>query len=116
MKQYDSYLILGCHFPRRAIEIIENSSSLKFFNKKIRDLYNCEILDVMVPINDTQTIRQYYLRIIIEQSDESIIKLENIGTIDKIKFNDVLDIFELDKMEPYLIAIHFIRELPNYLQ
>lgn len=115
MKQFDSNLILGCHFPRRGIEIIEGSSSLRFFNKKIRDLYNCEILDVMVPVNDTETIRQYYLRIIIEQSDGSILKMESINDVDKSKFKEVLEIFELESMDPYLIAVSFIRELPNYL-
>ena len=116
MKQYDSYLIFGCHFPRKAIEIIESNSSIRFFNKKIKELYNCEIIEAIVPINEKYNIKNYFLKIIVEQSDDSILKVEKIKDIDSSKFLELLDVFELDRIEPYLISVPFIRDLPNYIQ
>jgi len=115
MKQYDSYLIYGCHFPSLGVEIILANSSLKFFNNKIKDLYNCEIIQLNIPINDEKCIKQYFLKINVEQSEQGIIKLENIKDIDITKFKEVMEMFEIDAIEPYMIAVPICRDLPNYI-
>jgi len=114
MKQYDSYLILGCHFPKSGIELIISNSSLKYFNNKIKNLYGCEIIEVNVPISDVNMIKQYYVKICMEQSDESILKLESLVNKDYVKFKELLGIFEIESREPYLIAVPIVRELPSY--
>lgn len=114
MKQYDSYMIFGCHFPKSAISLITANSSLKYFNEKIRQTYGCEIVELFVPINEKDSIKQYFVRIIVEQSDPSIIKYNLIKDIDLTKYKDLLGIFELDNKEPYIIAVPIVRELPNY--
>ncbi len=45
MKQYDSYLILGCHFPKSGIELIISNSSLKYFNNKIKNIFIKELFN-----------------------------------------------------------------------
>ncbi len=114
MKQYDSYLILGCHFPISGIELINGNSSLKYFNNKIKNLYECEIIEVNVPISDVNMIKQYYVKICLEQSEDSILKLESLVNKDYDKFKELLGIFEIDNRDPYLIAVPIVRELPNY--
>ena len=114
MKQYDSYLIFGCHFPRNGVNLILLKSSLEDFNRKIRLLYNCEIIEMNIPISDDNIIKQYYLRICIEQSDNSIIKIDKLSEVDIKKFGRVLNIFEMD-IEPYLIGIPIVRELPDVI-
>lgn len=114
MKQYDSYLILGCHFPRSGIELILGNSSLNFFNNKIRNLYNCEIIEVNVPISDVNMMKQYYVKICMEQSEQAIMNINNLAHLNYDKFNELLGIFEIERRDPYLIAIPIVRELPNY--
>jgi hypothetical protein len=38
-------------------------------------------------------------------------KLENIVDIDKKGYNELVNMFELDKIEPYLISVPIVREL-----
>ena len=111
MKQIDSYLIYGCHFPKKCINLITEHSSLKYFNNKLIQQYNCEILELHIPQYDNEKINRYFLRILVEQSDDAIIKLENLGKIGKSGFEDVLRLFEMDVMEPYLISVPIVREL-----
>lgn len=111
MKQYDSYLIYGCHFPEKNIKFITEHSSLKYFNTKIINQYNCEILVCDIPQHDDEQITRYFLRILLEQSDDSIVKLENLEKINKKGFKDILELFEIEIMEPYLISIPIVREL-----
>lgn len=112
MKQYDSHLILGCHFPKQAIDIIKMHSSIHFFNTKIRALYNCEIIEVLVPITENVILTQYYLKICLDQSENSILRLNQLDG-DTTPFKEVLKTFELDEREPYLIAIPIVRLLNN---
>lgn len=115
MKQYDSYLIYGCHFPKKAVEIITTNSSLRYFNNKIRLSYNCEIVEANVPISDTKTMKQYFLKICLDQSEQSILKLDQIKDLDISKFKELLELFEIDDIEPYFIGVPILRELPNYI-
>lgn len=114
MKQYDSYLILGCHFPKSGIDLITGNSSLKYFNNKIKNLYGCEIIEANVPVSEKNIIKQYYVKISTEQSDESILKLESLKNKEYDKFKELLGIFEIESREPYLIAVPIVRELPSY--
>jgi len=113
MKQYDSYIILGCHFPVGCIKLIMENSTLKYFNSKIKISHNCEILEVETPLTDDKTYKTYYLKINIEQSEQSIIKLDKLD-YDKNKYRALLEIFDMEYMGPYLISIPVVRDLPNY--
>jgi len=114
MKQYDSYIIFGCHFPKSGIDLITGNSSLKYFNNKIRNLYGCEIIELNVPVSEENIIKQYFIKIIIEQSEQGILKLDGIVNFNNEKFKELLGIFEIESREPYLIAVPIVRELPNY--
>jgi len=114
MKQYDSYLIFGCHFSKKSVELITANSTLKYFNNKIKNVYNCEIIEATIPVTDNQSFKQYYLKIMIEQSDPSILKVDKLKEIDIEKYKQILDIFEMEFIDPYLISVPIIRELPNY--
>jgi len=114
MKQYDSYLIYGIHFPKKGVDLVNANSSLKFFNSKIRTTYNCEIFEATVPIKDDVSIKQYFLKLCIEQSDQTLLKIDKIKDVNLDKYKDLLEIFEMDYIEPYLIAIPIIRDLPSY--
>jgi len=111
MKQFDSYLIYGCHFPSRCINMITEHSNLKFFNTKISSQYNCDIVKLNVPHADDIINQKYFLRILVEQSDEGLMKLENVVDIDKKGYHELVNMFELDKIEPYLISVPIVREL-----
>lgn len=111
MKQYDSYLIYGCHFPTRCVNLITEHSSLKFFNQRLMNQFNCCIIELEVPHIENTHLRRYFLKIDIEQSDESIMQLDKLAHIDKEGFYSVLDMFDLDKMEPYLIGVPIVRIL-----
>jgi len=112
MKQYDSYMISGCHFPNNIFEIITKNTSFSFFNSKISAQYNCKIHEFEVPISESRTQKKYFLAIILEQSDDSIIKLSSIGeSCDKIGFYKMLEIFDIQKIEPYLISVPIVRNL-----
>ncbi len=114
MKQYDSYLIYGCHFPKTVVDIITVNSSLKYFNTKIHSTYGCEIIEVDVPVNDKIILKQYLLKIIFEQSEQSILKIEDIKNVDLNKYREILELFEIGYIDPYFISIPIVRELPSY--
>ena len=114
MKQYDSYMIYGCHFPNNLFEIITKNTSLSFFNSKISSLYQCKIHEFEVPISESRTQTKYFLAIILEQSDNSILKLCSINSVDKTGFYKMLETFDIHKINPYLISVPIIRNLlPN---
>jgi hypothetical protein len=112
MKQYDSYIIYGCHFPNSIFEIITKNTSLTFFNSKIGPQFHCKIHEFEVPISESSTQTKYFLAIILEQSDNSILQLSNIGdSCDKTGFYKMLETFDINKIEPYLISVPIIRNL-----
>ena len=111
MKQFDSYLIYGCHSPSKSIKLITEHSSLKYFNNKLIQQYNCEILELSIPHINNEQYNRYFLRIIVEQSDDAIIKLDNLVKISKKGYEEVLRMFEIDEIEPYLISVPIVREL-----
>ena len=111
MKQYDSYMIYGCHFPNNIFEIITKNTSLSFFNSKISAQYNCKIHEFEVPISESTTQKKYFLAIILEQSDHSILKLSSIGEQNYPGFYKMLEIFDIHKIEPYLISVPIVRNL-----
>jgi len=111
MKQYDSYLIYGCHFPSRCVQMITQHSSLKYFNNKISTQHNCQILELSIPHVDDIINKRYFLRILVEQSDDSIMKMEKLKDIDIKGYVSLLEMFELDRLEPYLISVPILREL-----
>jgi hypothetical protein len=115
MKQYDSYIIYGCHFPNNIIEIITKNTSISFFNSKISSQFRCKIHELEVPISEFRTQIKYFLEIILDQSDHSILQLSNIGnSCDKIGFYKMLETFAMNKIEPYLISVPIVRNLePN---
>lgn len=111
MKQYDSYIIYGCHFPNSIFEIITKTTSLSFFNSKIIPQFHCKIYEFEVPISEFKTQKKYFLAIILEQSDNSILKLSNIGEKDYPGFYKMLETFDINKIEPYLISVPIVRNL-----
>ena len=97
----DSYLIYGCHFGQHLVEIVNRTSNLQFFNRKIEELYNVSILELG---------GQYYLQLCLEQSDPQMMDVEKIKDVDVEKFYKVLEMFEMEKKPPYLISVAFQRE------
>ena len=110
MKQYDSYLIYGCHFPEKIIKLIESHSSLSYFNEKIKNQYNCKIIAFDVPIIEDIIKKKYYLSVIVEQSEESIIRNNDIKDGG---FSEVLKLFDMDEIKPYFISVPIVRNLPD---
>ncbi len=112
MKQYDSYILYGCHFPNSIFEIITKNTSLSFFNTKIASQFRCKIHEFEVPISESSIQKKYFLAIILEQSDHSILQLSNIGeSCDKTGFYKMLETFDIIKIEPYLISVPIVRNL-----
>ena len=111
MKQYDSYILYGCHFPEVIFKMITKNTSINFFNSKISKQFNCKIYDFDVPISETYEQKKYFLAIILEQSDQSIILLNNFNNIDKTGFYKMLETFEIEYKEPYLISVPIVRNL-----
>lgn len=119
MKQYDSYIIYGIHLSNKTVELIKNAKindpndNLINFNNKIKQQFNCEILELTVPVTHLIEIKQYFLQICIDQSDLSIIKMENIKNITIDKFSKLLEILNIEITVPYLISVPIVRLLPN---
>ena len=67
---------------------------------KIKNVYNCEIIEATIPITDNQLFKQYYLKIIIEQSDPSILKVDKLKEIDIEKYKQVDDINVVINKQP----------------
>lgn len=111
MKQYDSYIIYGCHFPEPMYKMITKNTSLTFFNSKIGTQFQCKIHELDIPISQIHDQKKYFLAIILEQSDESILQLDNIKNADKTGFYKILETFDIDKKEPYLISVPIVRLL-----
>jgi hypothetical protein len=111
MKQYDSFIIYGCHFPELIYKMITKNTSLSFFNSKIEPQFQCKIYEFDVPITQNINQNKYFLGIIIEQSDPSIIQFDNLKNIDKTGFYKILETFDIDNREPYLISVPIIRNL-----
>ena len=111
MKQYDSYIIYGCHFPEPMYKMITKNTSLTFFNSKIGPQFQCKIHELDIPISQTHDQKKYFLAIILEQSDTSILQLDNIKNADKTGFYKMLETFDIDKKEPYLISVPIVRLL-----
>lgn len=113
MIQYDSYLIYGCHFPNKSIELITSHSSLKYFNNKIRQQYNCEILELEIPLYDNNIKKEYYLSINLNRAENSLIKFDKIEKISLKGYVELLKMFNLSELDPYLISVPFVRNLPE---
>jgi hypothetical protein len=111
MKQFDSYIIYGCHFPEPIYKMITKNTSLTFFNLKIGLQFQCKIHEFDIPISQTQDQKKYFLAIILEQSDTSILQFDNIKNVDKTGFYKMLETFDIDKKEPYLISVPIVRRL-----
>ena len=111
MKQYDSYIIYGCHFPNSIFEIITKNTSISFFNSKIGPQFQCKIHELDIPISQTHDQKKYFLAIILEQSDNSILQLSNIGESNYSGFYKMLETFDINKIEPYLISVPIVRNL-----
>jgi len=109
MKQYDSYIIYGCHFPNNIFELITKNTSISFFNSKIATQFNCKIHEFEVPISESTTQKKYFLAIILEQSDHSILQLSNIGEYNYPGFYKMLETFDMNKIEPYFISVPIVR-------
>ena len=111
MKHFDSYIIYGCHFPEQLYKIITKNTNINFFNSKISSQYFCKIYEFDIPISENTNKKKYFLGIIIDQSDMSILQFENIKNINKNGFYNMLEIFNINKIEPYLISVPIFRDL-----
>jgi hypothetical protein len=111
MKQYDSCIIYGCHFPELIYKMITKNTSLSFFNSKIEPQFKCKIYEFDIPISENIVQKKYFLGIIIEQSDASIIHFDNLKNIDITGFYKILETFDMPKREPYFISVPIIRNL-----
>lgn len=113
MKQFDSYIVYGCHFPEKSIKLITSHSSLNYFNNKIKTQYNCEILELEVPLYNKYTKNKYFLSIIIDKSNQTILKLDKLEQISLKGYTTLLKMFDLTKIDPYLISVPVVRNLPE---
>ena len=111
MKQFDSYIIYGCHFPENIYNMIMKNTSLSFFNSKISFQFNCKIYELDIPIYEKTEQKIYFLGIILEQSDASILQYDNIKNIDKTGYYKMLETFDIDNKDPYLISVPIVRNL-----
>ena len=111
MKQFDSYIIYGCHFSEHLYNIIIKNTNLNFFNSKISSQYCCKIHEFDIPISENASKKKYFLGIIIDQSDMSILELSNLHNINKAGFYNMLEVFNINKREPYLISVPIFRNL-----
>jgi|688.fasta_scaffold480392_2 hypothetical protein len=111
MKQYDSYILYGCHFPELFYKIITKNTSLSFFNSKISIQFQCKIYEFDVPISENNEQKKYFLAILLEQSDHSMINPHNLINLDITGFYKMLETFDIEKKEPYLISVPIVREL-----
>jgi len=111
MKQFDSYIIYGCHFPEYLYKIVTKNTNINFFNSKISTQYSCKIYDFDIPISENTSKKKYFLGIIIDQSDMSILQFENIQNINKAGFYNMLEVFNIHKREPYFISVPILRDL-----
>lgn len=111
MKQYDSCIIYGCHFPESIYKMITKNTSLNFFNSKIESQFKCKIYEYDIPISENINQKKYFLAIILEQSDQSILQFDNLKNIDKTGFYKILATFDIEKREPYLISVPIFRNL-----
>ena len=111
MKQYDSFIIYGCHFSELIYKMITKNTSLSFFNSKIETQFQCKIYEFDVPITQNINKNKYFLGIIIEQSDPSIIQFDNLKNLDQHGFYKLLETINIDKREPYIISVPIVREL-----
>jgi hypothetical protein len=111
MKQYDSYIFYGCHFPEVIYKMITKNTSLSFFNLKIGTQFQCKIYELDVPISENNEKKKYFLTILLEQSDQSILLFDNFNNIDKSGFYKMLETFDIEKKEPYLISVPIVRYL-----
>ena len=111
MKQYDSYILYGCHFPEFIYKMITKNTSLTFFNSKISSQFQCKIYEFDVPISENYEHKKYFLAILLEQSDHSIIHPHNLINIDITGFYKMLETFDIEKREPYLISVPIVRNL-----
>jgi hypothetical protein len=91
--------------------MITKNTSLTFFNSKIGPQFHCKIHEFDVPILQNQDQKKYFLAIILDQSDASIFQFDNIKNVDKTGFYKMLDTFDIDKKEPYLISVPIVRQL-----
>ena len=110
MKQYDSCIIYGCHFPESIYKMITKNTSLSFFNSKIEPQFKCKIYEYDVPISENISQNKYFLAIVLEQSDQSILQFDNLKNLDKNGFYKILETINIDKIEPYIISIPIVRE------
>jgi hypothetical protein len=111
MKQFDSYIIYGCHFSEIYYKMIIQNMNLNIFNSKICSQYKCKIYEFNVPILENKEQKKYFLGINFEQSDTSILNLDNLENIDKNGYYKILELFNIEKKDPYLISIPIIRYL-----
>ena len=111
MKQYDSCIIYGCHFPELIYKMIIKNTSLSFFNSKIEAQFKCKIYEYDVPILENISQKKYFLAIIQEQSDQSILQFDNLKNIDKNGFYKILTTFDIENREPYLISVPIVRDI-----
>jgi len=111
MKQYDSCIIYGCHFPESIYKMITKNTSLSFFNSKIETQFKCKIYEYDVPISENISKKKYFLAIVLEQSDQSILQFDYLKNLDKNGFYKILETFDIDKREPYIISVPILREL-----
>jgi hypothetical protein len=91
--------------------MITKNTSLTFFNSKIGSQFQCKIYEFDIPISEKNDQKKYFLAIIIEQSDTSILQYDNIKNVDKTGFYKILETFDIDKIEPYLISVPIVRYL-----
>jgi hypothetical protein len=66
-----------------------------------------------VPISENQTQIKYFLAIILEQSDHSILQLSNIGEYNYSGFYKMLETFDMNKIDPYFISVPIVRNLTS---
>lgn len=111
MKQYDSCIIYGCHFPESIYKMITKNTSLTFFNSKIEPQFKCKIYEYDVPISENISQKKYFLAIILEQSDQTILQFDILKYVDKNGFYKILATFDIEKREPYIISVPIIRNL-----
>lgn len=118
MKQFDSYLLFGCHLSNQLIEIILKNTTLNFFNSKISLLYDCEIIKLNVIMTDTYNQENYFLKIRYDnEGPTNLLRSDDFNELlneTKIqKFEKLLETLDQQVVKPYLISIPIVRELDS---
>ena len=121
MKEFDSYIIYGCHFPTKFGLLVENK--IEKLNNNLRANYGIEILKLNVPTKEIEkklfVKNQYFVSIILNIGERNFLRNNIFFENNKLKqkiidkvvlFKKFMKKFELE-VDPIFLSIPIVREL-----